>query len=126
MVHRAQLKVCIIPIGTILPWCTRGLTGSFIGLPWCWQAIASWRTVHTEILLNQTEIRLYLLSSDWFGTKLRSVRFQINLKMINTIWFQFELIRFWKDLSVCMGGCVYYIFFFLVVFSRQKWEIFQF
>ena len=45
---------------------------------------------HREILLNQTEIRLYLLS----------VWFQISQKIVNTwsdfrsIWFQFRLIRF--------------------------------
>ena len=33
------------------------------------------------------EIRLYLPLSDWFGTKWKSVWFQINRKMVNTIWF---------------------------------------
>ena len=55
-----------------------------------------------KILLNQTEIRLYLPFSDWFGTKLTSVWFQINRKMVNIIWFKFDLIRFRKDFSVCM------------------------
>ena len=54
-----------------------------------------------EILLNQLEIRLYLSFSDWFGTKRTSVWFQINWKKVNTIWFRFDLIRFWKDFSVC-------------------------
>ena len=54
-----------------------------------------------KILSNQTEIRLYLLFSDWFGTKRTFVWFQINLKMITTIWFRFDLIRFWKYFSVC-------------------------
>ena len=40
-----------------------------------------------EILLNPTEIRLYLTFSDWFG-------FQIDRKRVNTIWFWFDLIRF--------------------------------
>ena len=39
-------------------------------------------------------MRLYLPFSDWFGTKQMSVWFQINLKMVRTIWFRFELIRF--------------------------------
>ena len=50
-----------------------------------------------EILLSQTEIRLYLPFSDWFGTKWTSVWFQINRKMVNTIWFWFDLLRFRKD-----------------------------
>ena len=56
-----------------------------------------------EILLNQTEIKLYLPFSDWFGTKRTSVWFQINRKMVNTIWFRLELMRFRKDFffSVC-------------------------
>ena len=54
-----------------------------------------------EIFLNQTEIRLYLPFSDWFGSKRMSVWFQINRKMVNTIWFLFDLIRFRKDFSVC-------------------------
>ena len=47
-----------------------------------------------EILLNQTEIRLYLPCTNWFGTKRTSVWFQINKIMVNTIWFRFDLIRF--------------------------------
>ena len=39
-----------------------------------------------SILYNQTEIRLYLL-------------FQISQKMVNTIWFPFGLISFWKCFS---------------------------
>ena len=51
-------------------------------------------SAHREILLNQTEIRLYLQFSDWLETKRTYVWFQINWKMINTIWFLFDLIRF--------------------------------
>jgi len=47
-----------------------------------------------EILLNQTEIRLYLPFFDWFGTKRTSVWFHINQKMVNTICFRFDLMRF--------------------------------
>ena len=43
-----------------------------------------------EILLNQTEIWLYLPFSDWFGTKRTSVWFQINRIMVNTIRFRFD------------------------------------
>ena len=38
-----------------------------------------------EILLNQTEIRLYLPFSDRFGTSRTSVWFKIIRKMVNTI-----------------------------------------
>ena len=54
-----------------------------------------------EILLNQPEIRLYISFYDWFGSKWTSVWFQINPKMVITIWFQVDLIRFRKDFSVC-------------------------
>ena len=53
-----------------------------------------------DVLLKQTEIRLYLPCTDWFGTKRTSVWFQINRKMVNTIWFWFDPIRFCKDISV--------------------------
>ena len=54
-----------------------------------------------QILSNQTKIRLYLPFSDWFGPKQTSVWFQINQKMVNKIWFQFDFIIFRKDFSVC-------------------------
>ena len=50
-----------------------------------------------EILLNQPEIQLYLPFSNWFVTKLHYVWFQINWKIVNTIWFRFNL----KKFSVC-------------------------
>ena len=53
------------------------------------------------VLLNQPEIMLYLPFSDWFGSKRTSVWIQINRKMVNTIWFQVDLIRFRKLFSVC-------------------------
>ena len=55
-----------------------------------------------EILLNETEIRLYLPFSDRFVTKRTSVWIQINHKMINTIWFRVDSIRFRKYFSVCI------------------------
>jgi len=55
----------------------------------------------SEILLNQHEIRFYLSFSDWYETKRPSVWFQINRKMVNTIWFRVDLIRFRKDFSTC-------------------------
>ena len=55
-----------------------------------------------QVLLNQTEIRLYVTCTDWFGTKRTSVWIQINRKMVDTIWFRVDLIRFRKDFSVCI------------------------
>ena len=55
------------------------------------------------ILLHQTEIKLYLSFSDWFGTERTSVWLKINRKLDNTIWFRFDLIRFRKDFSVWRG-----------------------
>ena len=54
-----------------------------------------------EILFNHTKIRLHLAYSDWFETKRRSVLFQINRNMVNTIWLRFDSIRFRKTFSVC-------------------------
>ena len=54
-----------------------------------------------EILLNQTEMRLSLPFSDWFGSKRKSIWFKINRKIVKTIWFRFDLIRFRKYFSVC-------------------------
>ena len=49
-----------------------------------------------------TPIRCNLPFSEWFGTKRTlSVWFQIDQKMVNTIWFRFELIIFRKYISVC-------------------------
>ena len=59
-----------------------------------------------EILLNQTEIRLYIPFSDWFEAKRTSVWFQINRKMLNKIWFLFDLIRFRKKI-VCVVWRIY-------------------
>ena len=61
----------------------------------------------SKILTNLTEIRLYYnfpidlepnrrLFGSW-----SSVWFQINRKMVNTIWFRFDLIRFLKYFSEC-------------------------
>ena len=56
------------------------------------------KEIFFEIFLNKPEIRLYLLFSDLFGSKQTSVWIQINRKVVNTIWFRIELIRF---LCVC-------------------------
>ena len=60
-----------------------------------------------EILLNKTEVRLYLSFSDWFGTKPTSIWFQINRKIVNTIWFRFDLIRYRKKFSECIADLPY-------------------
>ena len=63
--------------------------------------INSWCTQKKlfEILLNQTEIRLYLPFFNCFGIKRTSVWFQINRKMVNKI--NKNLIRIQKVFSVC-------------------------
>ena len=54
-----------------------------------------------KFLLNRTEIRLYIPSTDWFGSKRTSVWIQINRKMVNTIWFRVDSVRLQKVFSVC-------------------------
>ena len=77
--------ILLKPLGTTLVWCSgRCFT----------------HENHFEILLNQPEIRLYLPFSGWFGNKRTSVWFQVIRKMINTIWFRVDLIRFRKDFHV--------------------------
>ena len=63
-----------------------------------------------EIKLNQTEIILYLPLFVSFWTKRTSVLFQVTRKMVNTIWFRRDLIRFGKYFSACRtfeGSCVW-------------------
>ena len=72
-----------------------------------------------EVLLDQPEISLYLPFSDWFWTKWMSVWFQINRKMVNTIWFQFDLIRSRKGFSVCKLGSFLGIVFPVLKVSNQ-------
>ena len=61
-----------------------------------------------EILLNQTKSRLYSPCTDWFRTKRTFFWFQINRKMVNTVWFQFDLIRF---LYVYLRGIIHLLIF---------------
>ena len=72
-----------------------------------------------QISLNQTEIRFCLPFSVWFGTKRTlSVWFQINWKIVNTIWFRFDLRRFRKYFSVCRSAlCTYFPVFCSLFFS---------
>ena len=85
------------------------LYGNYNLIPVWFDAISL--CVHREMLLNQTEFRLYLSLSDWFGTKRTSFWFQINRWVVNTIWIRFDLIRFGKDFSVCVCiGCMLGIF----------------
>ena len=63
-----------------------------------------WLCLHSLLDVNVmcTQIRLYLPCTYWFGTKRKVFLWlQIKLKMVNTIWFRFELIRFQKYLSAC-------------------------
>ena len=94
-------------------------------LPQCRDCPAVWEYLaflctHTqiekrrEIFLNQTEIRSYIPFSDWSIV-------QINQKMVNTIWFQVDLIRFRKDFSVCTPYAEN--FFMNLVKSNQIWIV---
>ena len=71
--------------------------------------------LHTEkscrILLNQTEIRLYLSFSDYLRTKRTFVWFQINRKMVNTIWCWLNEPESWVDLFVRAHSTTILIFF---------------
>ena len=92
----APIEEPLKPHGAILTWCSRYGWSSIVPPPWqtlqplgklhaCIIVVYRFQTrecLHTEKsfrLLNQTEIRLYLPFSDWFGTTL-SVRlvFQVN------------------------------------------------
>ena len=58
-----------------------------------------------EILLNQTEIRLYLLFSDWFWTKRMSVCFQVNqtdesILSLSGLFYSLSPSNFWS--SCCL------------------------
>ena len=63
-----------------------------------------------EILLNQPDIRSYLPLID-FQQQTDSIRlmFQNNQKMVNTIWFRLDSIRFRKDLSVYIPRLILYL-----------------
>ena len=70
-----------------------------------WRLSASWR-LHTETtfwnLNKSTRNQIIFTSFRLIGTKRTFVWFQINRKMINTIWFRVDLlIRFRKSFSVC-------------------------
>ena len=70
-----------------------------------------------------------------FLVRLPECDFQVNRKMVNTIWFRFDLIRFRKDLSVCTKPCVprqqgatfsvIYGFIFLIFMASTIWLHFQ-
>ena len=103
---------------------------------------SAWRQVvilistgHTNMQSCSREIFRSLIESNWnqiictiFRLIWNSKRtqcvlfFQINRKMVNTIWYRFHLIRFRKDFSVCAQPvpceCGAYIFFstFLLMF----------
>ena len=82
--------------------------------------------IHTQknrllILAESTGKRLYLPFSVRFGTKRNSDWFQINRKIVNTIWLLPNLTILRKYFSVCThrGACMQII---VVVMTRQKWQ----
>jgi len=62
-----------------------------------WQD-ACYLRIHTEKyfrnLIKSNRNQIVLTIFRLFGTKRMSVWFHINRKMVNTIWFQFDLLRF--------------------------------
>ena len=72
-----------------------------------WNPSYTYRNLHTETyfrnrIKSNRNLIVFLPCTDWFGIKRTlSLRFQINLKMVNTIWFRFDLARFWTHFSVC-------------------------
>ena len=67
--------------------------------------VCTYREIFSEILLNQTQIRLYLTFSDWFGTKRTVfVWFQNQSENVkyNLIWVWFNKISEKKILCMCM------------------------
>ena len=68
--------------------------------------VGTGQKVHAEKyflnLIKSNRNQIYFPFPDWFRTKRTSVWFQINQKMVYTIWFWVDLIRFRKDLSVCL------------------------
>ena len=52
-------------------------------------------------LIKSTWNQIVFTISNWFGSKRMSVCIQINWKTVNTIWFQVDLIRLRKNVSVC-------------------------
>ena len=108
--------------------CTGGFRWTLIRTPWCQNHTAYGWSFYTqrnlfEILLNQSEIRWYLPFPDWFRTKRMSVWFQINRKMVTTIWFRFDLTRFRKDFSVNkMISHTLYDFGIMESWSTSTWN----
>ena len=54
------------------------------------------REIFSESFWIKPKIRLYIPFSDWSWTKVDFVWFQINRKMVNTIWFWFDFIKLFK------------------------------
>ena len=92
-----------------------------------------WRALWLFHIITESKacisVQEFLLSvstpfSDWFRTKRTFVWFQINRKMVNTIWFRVALIRFQKDFSVCIPIERYYLFCaFSINLSQYVWYL---
>ena len=118
LVQTQQYVLCLVPEQT--ENCENILTPIRHVIPLMWKETRIWlcdvrafflawfctqRNIF-QILLNQTGIRLYLPFSEWFGSKQRSVWFQINRKMVNTISLRVDLIKFVKYFSVQIFSCL--------------------
>ena len=99
----AWFRALLKPLGTVLLRCSRGFILYWV--PMISRGAGPWSCTQRnlfEILLNQTEIGLYLPFSDWFGTKRTSFWFQIHPENgkynLISVWFNKISKRF---LCVC-------------------------
>ena len=80
-----------------------------MGLLLCREDACGWNVLQSRsectqrnlIKLNRNKIIFTIYLLIWNQTDTVRLLFQINRKMVNTIWFPFDLIRFRKDFSVC-------------------------
>ena len=83
-------------------WPSRTLNQTVMAVIWRRQIKSRTRTEKSFTnLIKSNRNQIVFTFSDWFGINRTSDWFQINQKMVNTIWFRFDLIRIRKDFSVC-------------------------
>ena len=104
---------------------------------WCRETPFSRTTIHlicfyniqrNFIKSNRGQIAFTIFRLIWNQTDV-SVWFQINRKMVNTIWFRFDLIRFGKDFSVWMCSCSNGAYIFrlqLIEWFEMSWDCHRF
>ena len=79
--------------------------------------------IHTEkyfwnfIKSNRNQIVFTIFRLNWNSK--RSVRFKINQKMVNTIWFRFDLIKFRNDFSVYMYTSEQVLYVYMIFIQSE-------